>query len=569
MRKTRNIRKSNIVEKETITINETDKMTMLSAIEKILNIAEDSSLAAEKMELLEPYLKYISELQGITPAQALLLSLFIEGSSDGSSVSFSNLARFLDCNRVRVMQFQEDIDGLVKSKFLRRTKKRYGNDGVGYVVHNDVLTTIKNNARYMPKSLTAKDGIHFFQMFFDLTHQRKEEDIDTQLLVEEFEQLIESNGELRFVKRLERQNLPTNSKLIVTHLARHLILNQQIYVSTDSLAYLFDNRHEAYNEIHPMEEGRHILMKKNIVEFASKEDFINRSMFKLTENAREKLLKGFSLPKQTETTVSAVKADSIVEKSLFFNDEVGRHITDLSEMLSEEKLTAIQTRLKEHGRRTGFACLFYGAPGTGKTESVLQIAHKTGRDIMQVDMSEIKSKWVGESEQNIKAVFDNYRSLCKASTKTPILLFNEADAILGTRMGQAVHSVDKMNNAIQNIVLQEMETLDGIMIATTNLEQSLDSAFERRFLYKVRFERPDIEQRKKIWLSMLPTLSDDTALQLATLYDFSGGQIENIVRKCDVESILYGESSVDMDKIQRFCQEETILKKKTSHIGFV
>ena len=569
MKKTRNIRKNNIVEKETITINETDKMTMLSAIEKILNIAEDSSLAAEKMELLEPYLKYISELQGITPAQALLLSLFIEGSSDGSSVSFSDLARFLDCNRVRVMQFQEDIDGLVKSKFLRRTKKRYGNDGVGYVVPNYVLTAIKNNARYMPKSLTAKDGIHFFQMFFDLTHQRKEEDIDTQLLVEEFEQLIESNGELRFVKRLERQNLPTNSKLIVTHLARHLVLNQQIYVSTDSLAYLFDNRHEAYNEIHPMEEGRHILMKKNIVEFASKEDFINRSMFKLTENAREKLLKGFSLPKQTETTVSAVKADSIVEKSLFFNDEVGRHITDLSEMLSEEKLTAIQTRLKEHGRRTGFACLFYGAPGTGKTESVLQIAHKTGRDIMQVDMSEIKSKWVGESEQNIKAVFDNYRSLCKASKRTPILLFNEADAILGTRMGQALHSVDKMNNAIQNIVLQEMETLDGIMIATTNLEQSLDSAFERRFLYKVRFERPDIEQRKKIWQSMLPNLNDDTALQLATLYDFSGGQIENIVRKCDVESILYGESSVDMDKIQRFCQEETILKKKTSHIGFI
>ena len=280
-------------------------------------------------------------------------------------------------------------------------------------------------------------------------------------------------------------------------------------------------------------------------------------------------MKGFSLPKNTETTVSAIKADSIVEKSLFFNDEVGRQIADLSEMLSEEKLTAIQTRLKEHGRRTGFACLFYGAPGTGKTESVLQIAHKTGRDIMQVDMSEIKSKWVGESEQNIKAVFDNYRSLCKASKRTPILLFNEADAILGTRMGQALHSVDKMNNAIQNIVLQEMETLDGIMIATTNLEQSLDSAFERRFLYKVRFERPDIEQRKKIWQWMLPNLNDDTALQLATLYDFSGGQIENIVRKCDVEFILYGESSVDMDKIQRFCQEETILKKKTSHIGFV
>ena len=546
-----------------------ENKSMLTSIETVQRVMKDSELKPEFIEAIKEFLFYISDLQDITSTQALLLSIIVEESLDGNVVTISRLARFLDCSKVRVMQFQEDIDDLVKRKFLRRTKKKYGNDGVGYVVSSDAITAIKKDCRFVPKSLTAKDGIHFFQLFFDMTHQRKEEEIDTELLIEEFEQLLEANGNILFVKRLERLNLPINSKLMVTQIARYLILNQHEQISADSLGYLFDNRHEAYNEVHPMMEGSHLLMKRNIVEFAGKEEFLNRSLFKLTENAREKLLKGFSLPKNMETTVSAIKADSIVEKSLFFNEEVGRQITDLSEMLSVEKLTAIQTRLKEHGRRTGFACLFYGAPGTGKTESVLQIAHKTGRDIMQVDMSEIKSKWVGESEQNIKAVFTNYRLLCKASKTTPILLFNEADAILGTRMGQALHSVDKMNNAIQNIVLQEMETLDGIMIATTNLEQSLDNAFERRFLYKVRFERPDIEQRKKIWLSMLPTLSADTALQLATIYDFSGGQIENIVRKCDVESILYGESSVDADKIQRFCQEETILKKNTSRIGFV
>ncbi len=546
-----------------------ENKSMLTSIETVQRVMKDSELKPEFIEAIKEFLFYISDLQGITSTQALLLSIIVEESLDGNVVTISRLARFLDCSKVRVMQFQEDIDDLVKRKFLRRTKKKYGNDGVGYVVSSDAITAIMKDCRFVPKSLTAKDGIHFFQLFFDMTHQRKEEEIDTELLIEEFEQLLEANENIQFVKRLERMNLPVNSKLIVTQLARYLILNQHEQISADSLGYLFDNRHEAYNEVHPMMEGNHLLMKRNIVEFAGKEEFLNRSMFKLTENAREKLLKGFSLPKNMETTVSAIKADSIVEKSLFFNEEVGRQIADLSEMLSVEKLTAIQTRLKEHGRRTGFACLFYGAPGTGKTESVLQIAHKTGRDIMQVDMSEIKSKWVGESEQNIKAVFTNYRLLCKASKTTPILLFNEADAILGTRMGQALHSVDKMNNAIQNIVLQEMETLDGIMIATTNLEQSLDNAFERRFLYKVCFERPDIEQRKKIWLSMLPTLSADTALQLATIYEFSGGQIENIVRKCDVESILYGESSVDADKIQRFCQEETILKKNTSRIGFV
>ena len=550
------------------TIYHSDEMTMLTSIESILRIVEDSKLLPEYIEAIEEQLKYISELQSITPVQALLLSLFVEGSSDGNSVTYSDLARFLDCSKVRVMQFQKDINDMVRRRFLRKVKRRYGGETIEYVVPSNVITSIINDSRFVPKSMIAKDGIQFFQMVFNLTHQRKKDEIDTEMLLEEFEKLLEANGTLRYVRNLERLNLPANSKLIVTQMARHLVLDQEENIPTESLTFLFDDRHEAYIEIHPLEEGKHILNKKNLMEFAGKEDFLNRSTFKLTATAREKLLKGFSLPKH-EASVLTIKADSIAQKSLFFKEEVERQIEDLSDMLDVEKMTAIQTRLKERGRRTGFACLFYGGPGTGKTESVLQLAHKTGRDIMQVDMSEIKSKWVGESEQNIKAVFNNYRELCKTCDRTPILLFNEADAILGTRMGKALRAVDKMENAIQNIVLQEMETLDGIMIATTNLEQSLDSAFERRFIYKVRFEQPGIEQRKKIWMSMLSTLNEDMALRLATMYNFSGGQIENIVRKCDVESILYGESSIDEDKILRFCQEETILKNNISRIGFV
>ena len=548
------------------TIPESEK-TMLHCIENVLLYAENSELKEENMEIMKGYLDYISDLQDIKPMQALLLSFFVEKSSDGDNVTIASLARNLGCTKVRVMQYQEDINDLVKRKFLMKVKRRYG-ESLGYVVPKSVITAFIENKRFVPKSLTAKDGVQFFQMVHDLTHLRKEEVIDTEMLREEFEQLLEANKDLRYVKAMKRLNLPSNSNLIITSMARHLVLNQSESVSYDSLNYLFDDRHEAYYELNSLENGNHILMKRHLVEYTGKEDFLNRSIYKLTASAREKLLKGYSLPKR-ETNIGSIKAANIVQKNLFFNEKVGRQIEDLSQMLDGERLTAIQTRLKEHGRRTGFACLFYGAPGTGKTESVLQIARSTGRDIMQVDMSEIKSKWVGESEQNIKAVFDNYRTFCKTCDKTPILLFNEADAILGTRMNNALRAVDKMENTIQNIVLQEMETLDGIMIATTNLEQNLDPAFERRFIYKVRFERPDIEQRKNIWLSMLPTLNSDMALQLAASFDFSGGQIENIVRKCDVESILYGETSVDDDKIRRFCQEETIRKSTATHIGFV
>lgn len=90
--------------------------------------------------------------------------------------------------------------------------------------------------------------------------------------------------------------------------------------------------------------------------------------------------------------------------------------------------------------------------------------------------------WVGESEKNIKGIFDDYKQKVKQSVKAPILLFNEADAIIVKRQVGAERAVEKMENSIQNIILQEIEQLDGILIATTNLAENMDKAFERRFL---------------------------------------------------------------------------------------
>ena len=176
---------------------------------------------------------------------------------------------------------------------------------------------------------------------------------------------------------------------------------------------------------------------------------------------------------------------------------------------------------------------------------------------MVVDVPRIKSKWVGESEKNIKDVFDKYRQSVKAGGTIPILLFNEADAIFGIRQEGAERAVDKMENSIQNIILQEMEDLDGILIATTNLTSNLDKAFERRFLYKIRFDKPSMEARMAIWKAMMPSLSESEATQLATDFDFSGGQIENVVRKREVKAII-GLEEPGFADIQAFCQEEVI-----------
>lgn len=257
----------------------------------------------------------------------------------------------------------------------------------------------------------------------------------------------------------------------------------------------------------------------------------------------------------------------IKECRLYFNDGLRRQIDEVCALVGEESYRNICARLTERSMRLSFCVLFYGEPGTGKTESVLQIAKRTGRDIIKVDMSKLKDCYVGESEKNVKEVFDNYRDVAKNSDTTPILLLNEADAIIGKRLENVSASVDKMENAIQNIILDEMENFEGILFATTNFLQNFDKAFERRFLYKVKFEKPTEDVRCEVFSSKMPYLEHDVLQTLSGRYDFSGGQIENVARKCEINRLLYGNDSLTMDKVDEICKEE-VVGKKHGKIGF-
>jgi len=219
--------------------------------------------------------------------------------------------------------------------------------------------------------------------------------------------------------------------------------------------------------------------------------------------------------------------------------------------------------------RKGFACLFYGFAGTGKTETVYQISRLTKRDIFTLNIAEVQSKWVGDNEKLIKQVFDRYRAAVKSDGLAPIFLFNEADAIIAKRLNINAdsRSVDQMENRVQNIILQEIENLDGILIATTNLTGNMDQAFERRFIYKIEFLKPDINARQAIWRSIMKDLNEADAKVLADRYDFSGGQIENIARKCSVDKILYGKN-LDIERLDLLCRQETLNKENKRKIGF-
>ena len=201
------------------------------------------------------------------------------------------------------------------------------------------------------------------------------------------------------------------------------------------------------------------LQVNGVIEYAGMDGMLTKDFFKIKDAIKEEIFADVGGVRKAEAKVSASRklvAADIGRKELFYNPQEGRQVAQLKELMSEGRFGDIRAKMKEKGHRTGFTCLFYGNPGTGKTETVYQIARESGRDLYIVDVSQIKSCWVGESEKNIKDVFDKYRTAVKADDNIPILLFNEADAIFGIRQQGAERAVDKMENSIQNIILQEM-----------------------------------------------------------------------------------------------------------------
>lgn len=226
-------------------------------------------------------------------------------------------------------------------------------------------------------------------------------------------------------------------------------------------------------------------------------------------------------------------ARDIVQKKLFYNDYDRQNIFKITRFLMPDIFWGLQESLSERHLQKGFTCLLYGDSGTGKTETVFQIARITKRDILMVDASDIKSRWNGQSERNIKAVFDNYRKCMAHAENEPILLFNEADSFMGQRRWDNMEE----DNRILNIILQEMESFEGILFATTNRFDIFDSALHRRFLYKLELHRPDVETRKRIWRDMLPELSNQDIEWVSNNFNISGGQIANISKKLIMEKM--------------------------------
>ncbi len=266
----------------------------------------------------------------------------------------------------------------------------------------------------------------------------------------------------------------------------------------------------------------------------------------------------------------------LIEPSIDINDIImPQNTKELLENILKQQDKKVLERLNSWGIKSNknieAKIIFYGPAGTGKTMSALAMAKSMKKTVLSFDCSKILSKWVGESEQNVRKIFDTYKNIVQTCKQSPILLLNEADQFLSTRVESSSGS-DKMHNQMQNIFLEQIERFNGVIIATTNFLESLDSAFSRRFDYKIEFKKPDFKDRLKMWEKFLPgKASFEKAFDVNILanYELSGAQILMVVKNTALKVAVTEDGVFKMqDFVESIQKELNSSFDKSKIVGF-
>ncbi|MDR1149467.1 MAG: ATP-binding protein [Spirochaetaceae bacterium] len=541
--------------------------TTLEHIERIIEYTESLGINELLFEKAGASIGIAAERLSISPMQTVLFALlFSQYNSD--FISQGELAKLFGCSSIKLLHYINDLEELIKKKLI--TEKTRNTMPV-YRIPMEVVNTLRKKDTFVPESQKNITIDEFFGVLEELFDDLENEEMSIGAFCEEVIYLIDNNMHLLFCRKIMSYKFSRENLMLLICFCHLYVNNFDDNIGFHDFDFLYDRKSKERMARREFRDGEHTLIQAKFIENTNDEEFVNRESFKLSDSAKKDLLEELDIKEfRVRDRKYLVSWDSLPEKKLFYNDREKRRIAELSSLLKQDNFKAVQDRLAKNGMRQGFVCLFSGSPGTGKTETVYQIARETKRNIMMVDISSIKDMYVGETEKRMKAVFDNYRKAVSIADVTPILFFNEADAIIGKRIEftGGSRAVERMENTMQNIILQELENLEGILIATTNLTKNMDSAFDRRFLYKIDFEKPDSAARTSIWKTMLVELDAAWAEELAARFEFSGGQIENVARRYTVNTVLSNQPP-GMDDLVSLCQEELSGKNETERqIGF-
>ncbi len=247
-------------------------------------------------------------------------------------------------------------------------------------------------------------------------------------------------------------------------------------------------------------------------------------------------------------------------EDLVLEARIQDQLTEVLEWLRHKELILNDWQL-DKTLKLGYRVLFYGAPGTGKTLAATLLGKAIDQPVFRVDLSQIVSKYIGETEKNLGRLFD------MAASKQWILFFDEADALFSNRT-QTNSSNDRHANQEVAYLLQRIENFDGLVILATNLQTNIDEAFLRRFQSTISFPKPRYKERKLLWERLIGSVfeieeGNDALDRIAKEYELSGGEMINVVRYCAVKAAQQGAKKISIHTVMTGIKREYQKSNKT------
>ena len=543
---------------------------ILDAIEKVYDICKDSFLKIETLSQCKTEIDALSKFFNCTDEESVLIALLIQMQFENNNSSVKEILTHLDLRTSSALMINEILASVVAREWITPKKDPKLYPMTEYFVTTKLIRSVLTGKMENFDTPTINNSLQLLSRFQAKLSERSSHRITYKQLIDWTNELIKTNLQIGLADFINKMNMqPADATHFMFLCLQHYLGNESC--DCDSIIRdLSPSREEQYQLRNSFKAGNNYLLTTGLLKEQVTNDFFTGVNYYLSEKAVHAIDKNAVVKnKLPEGMLSQLEPASIIEKKLIFDNNEQQMVNKLHNMLGQENFFNLTERLQSQGMKKGISVLLYGHPGTGKTETVLQLGKNSNRYVLLADASKIRSKWVGDTAKNVKALFDEYRKAVKEFDQTPILLFNEADAIIGKR-----HNVtdrgDQEMNTMQNILLEELENFEGIFIATTNLVDNLDKAFDRRFLYKIRFDKPGAQTVAQIWKTKFPEVKTSILKSICSKITLSGGQIENIRKKVAVDTLLDEKIKINEAYLMQLSEQELMLEKKNVRevIGF-
>lgn len=497
----------------------TIKTKILNSIGSIYDQSRNCKLNRYFFDEIDHELDTVSEYFRTTKSQSFLIAIVYSLNNKKNAVDLNDLIEYFDCDPTKILEYSDDLFYLHLSGIFKKQKSKLRINEVGandQFIINEIISKAILKDEPMPEIIEARfnDVIEFLEKIYIIGVQRDIDQISTSELFNRTKELISNNLHFPLIKKIDQLKLHIEDSHLYLYIIWKTISGSEstdIYRASEGI---YDNSKQRIDYIKKVLSGDNTLIRTNLIEIVEAQLF-NDTMVSLTDNSLN-LLKEYGINPfiDKKKKKSIISSCEIPFQKLFYCESEMKQLFLLKYLLKGTKFQETQNRLTGENLSKGVTALLHGVYGSDKTEIVKQIAEETSRELMIVDFNQSKSKRAGEIEKNIKQIFTDYKSFAKESEQTPILFFNDADVII-SKHREVENSDIAQTETIKNIFLEELNNFEGILIASSNLENHLDSVIKKCFLFIIQFQKGYSSHIAHIMKSNMPFL----AKELYNLFD--------------------------------------------------